>query len=32
MRAEFQVLVIPFIIDKQNDLKVSVIKGSDGDY
>jgi len=32
MRAKFQVLVIPFIIDKQNNLKVAVFKRIDGDY
>ena len=32
MRVEFQVLVIPFIIDKQNNLKVAVFKRIDGNY
>jgi len=32
MRAEFQVLIIPFIIDKQNNFKVAVFKRIDGDY
>lgn len=32
MRAEFQVLVIPFIIDKPKNLKVAIFKRIDGNY
>ncbi len=32
MRAKFQVLAIPFILEKRNALKVAVFRGRDGDY